>query len=208
MRPMLTCLALVACIVTCLAEEPRQKTQVIVGKVIAIADGDTLTVRSGEENHKIRLVGIDCPEKGQDYGTKAKQALAAMVDGKRVRIEWTERDKYGRILGDVYRGKRWVNGDLVRDGWAWHYVQYSDDERLATAEQEARKAKRGLWADPNEPVPPWEYRKPKPKEVAAGYWLNSSSNVRHNSSCKHFRNTKRGRACSATEGKPCGICGG
>src|SRR5690606_17292793 len=146
---------------------------------------------------RIRLVGIDCPEDGQDYGKKAKQALSRQVDGKTVRVQWTERDKYGRILGDVFLGNHWVNYELTRDGWAWHYTQYSEDPDLAAAEQEAREAKRGLWADPNRPTPPWEFRRPtlEPSSVAAstGYWLNSSSGVRHNSRCRYYKNTQNGR---------------
>ncbi len=195
---------------------------VIVGRVISVTDGDTITVRDDEkfENYKIRLVGIDTPETGQDYGNKAKKALFKLVEGKNVRVRWKEKDRYGRILGNVLVHDEWVNHKLVQDGWAWHYIKYSDDPDLAEAERIACDAEIGLWADPNKPMPPWDFRnRPKPpskeslssqKSAAPtlGYWLNTSSNVRHNSSCRYFNNTKRGRACSADEGKACGICGG
>lgn len=66
--------------------------------------------------------------------------------------------RYGRIIGDVYLAHRWINEEMVAEGWAWHYVQYSDDKKLARAEKKARGMKLGLWADA-EPVPPWEFRK-------------------------------------------------
>jgi micrococcal nuclease len=103
-----------------------------------------------------------------------------------------------------------VNSKMVEDGWAWHFKKYSDDENLAALEKEARAAKRGLWQDPN-PMSPWDFRerqKTKPEGVAVKYWLNSSSDIRHNHNCKFYNNTKKGRACSANDGKACKICGG
>jgi len=89
-------------------------------------------------------------------------------------------------------------------------------DRLANLEENARKAKRGLWADET-PLGPWEFRaRQKTPEVAPeeskdpkmSFWLNSSSGVRHNQRCEHYQKTKKGRFCGADEGKPCGICGG
>lgn len=136
------------------------KEREIVGQVVRIADGDTLTVLDAtNEQHKVRLHGIDAPEKGQAFGTKAKEALAAKVHEKRVRVIWKERDRYGRIVGGVYLGDRNVNVEMVHDGFAWWYRQYAPkDKALERAEDEARKEKRGLWHDKN-PEPPWEYRK-------------------------------------------------
>lgn len=204
------------------------KTKVIEGKVIALADGDTLTVLQDKKQYKIRLIGIDTPEKRQDYGRKAQTALGKLVFNKQVRVRWSEQDKYKRYLGNVYVEGLWVNLKMVADGWAWHFVKYSDDPDLAKAEKQARKAKIGLWADPNEPQAPWDFRnppikppivevakpeKPEPSEVVRpvvvrNHWLNTNSNVRHNRSCRNYNNTKHGRPCTATEGKPCGICGG
>jgi hypothetical protein len=100
-----------------------------------------------------------------------------------------------------------ANLQLVKEGLAWHYVKYSDSKELAAAEKGARQAKAGLWSDPAA-VPPWEYRAKKRAPATGERWLNTSSNVRHNSTCKYFRKTKRGRHCEADEGKACGICGG
>jgi endonuclease YncB( thermonuclease family) len=190
------------------------------GKVIGVADGDTITVLhvNGDTKTpvKVRLAGIDTPEKAQDYGAKAKKALSSQIHGESVKVVYTEKDRYGRTIGDVYWGNHWINYEMVAAGWAWHYKQYSKDKRLADAEVTARKGRKGLWADPNEPIPPWEYRRAlrgSQRRVntlgASGlYWLNTGSETRHNSSCKYFKNTKRGRVCRPSEGKPCGGCGG
>lgn len=139
----------------------------IRGKVVSIADGDTITVLDAENvQHKIRLEGIDAPEKGQAFGTKAKEKLSELVGEKDVVVRWEKKDRYGRILGDVHLSDRHINLEMVQDGLAWHYKQYSKSKQLAEAEDEARKAKKGLWADKS-PEPPWEFRKkgrekPKP----------------------------------------------
>jgi endonuclease YncB( thermonuclease family) len=128
------------------------------GKVVKIADGDTITVLLDKKQHRIRLEGIDSPEKGQAYGTKARQALADKIFGQTVRVEWKKRDRYNRIIGRVYLGDRDISLEMVKDGFAWHYKRYSKEAALADAEREARKAGRGLWAD-KEPTPPWEWRR-------------------------------------------------
>lgn len=130
--------------------------------VIAVMDGDTIEVLHNQHPERIRLHGIDCPEKGQAYGNKAKQATSALVFGKEVTLQTYGKDKYKRTLGDVLlpNGTN-VNHELVKQGWCWWYRKYAprnaDLERL---EQDARGAKKGLWADPH-PVPPWEWRKRK-----------------------------------------------
>ncbi len=206
--------------------------QVLVGKVIGVSDGDTLTVLDAKrQSYKIRLAGIDTPEIGQPFGQKAKSAMSKLAFGKQVQVSWSERDKYSRVLGHIYVGKTWVNKELVRQGVAWHYKKYSTDRGLAADELSAKRKKLGLWQDPRS-VPPWDWRRlsedqrvarvtgvsptstkqrenPKTQPAtAAKHWLNTSSSVRHNASCKYFAKTKRGRYCSATDGKPCGICGG
>jgi endonuclease YncB( thermonuclease family) len=100
----------------------------LTGKVTAIADGDTITVLdSNRVQHKIRLDGIDAPESGQPFGTQAKKAISDKVFGREVNVVTTGQDRYGRTLGHVYLGNRWINRELVEEGWAWHYVQYSRD---------------------------------------------------------------------------------
>ena len=129
------------------------------GKVVSIADGDTITVLdSSDTQRKVRLQGIDAPEKTQAFGTKSKENLSDKIFGKQVLVKWKEKDKYGRILGEVFSGTRHINLQMVQDGMAWHYKNYSNDETLSAAEESARSEKRGLWAD-KDPVPPWEFRK-------------------------------------------------
>ena len=130
------------------------------GPVVSVLDGDTLEVLHNQRPERIRLHGIDCPEKGQAYGNKAKQVTAALVFGKKVTLQTHGKDKYGRTIADVLlpEGTN-VNHELVRDGWCWWYRKYAPlDKELAELEQAAREARIGLWGDPA-PVPPWVYRK-------------------------------------------------
>ena len=129
------------------------------GKVVSIADGDTITVQDADKvQHKIRLQGIDAPEKKQAFGTKSKERMSEKVGGEEVVVQWKEKDRYGRILGEVMLDKRHINLEMVQDGMAWHYTTYSKSKELTKAEAEARMGKKGLWVD-KEPVPPWEFRK-------------------------------------------------
>lgn len=203
---------------------------VITGKVIGISDGDTLTLLiNGNQQVKVRLEGIDAPENGQEYAAKSKQGLSSKVFGETVRLRANGKDRYGRTLGVVYFDQENVNRWLVKEGLAWHYTKYSDDRELAAAQTEAKNARKGLWSG-FRPMPPWEYRalgksskttaKSSPESSstqsgatpkaapAASYWLNSSSGVRHNRTCRWFGKTKRGRFCTKSDGRACGICGG
>src|SRR5437667_11457485 len=130
------------------------------GRVVGISDGDTIKVMHNGKAEKIRLYGIDCPEKGQAFGQRAKQFTSAMVFGKTVTIQEHGQDMYGRTVGDVILlDGRVLNRELVAAGFAWWYRRYTThDSTLARLEEDARAKKRGLWADPS-PVPPWCYRK-------------------------------------------------
>jgi endonuclease YncB( thermonuclease family) len=132
------------------------------GKVVAIADGDTLTLLVDHRQLKIRLAEIDTPERGQPYGSRAKEVLSKLAFGKRARVVVVDRDRYGRTVGRVYVGDMDVNAEMVRRGAAWVYRKYAKDPALFALEAEARKAKRGLWGLPEaERVPPWEWRRRK-----------------------------------------------
>ena len=127
------------------------------GKVVSIADGDTITVLDADKKqHKVRLTGIDAPEKKQAFGAKSKARLGELVAGKDVVVEWKDKDTYGRTLGKVRQGSLDVNLQMVKDGLAWHYKKYSKSAELSGAE--AKAGKKGLWADPS-PMPPWDFRK-------------------------------------------------
>ena len=111
---------------------------------------------------KVRLAEIDTPESGQPYVSRAKQALSDLAYGKSVRVVIQDTDRYGRTVGRVYAGAIDVNAELVRQGAAWVYRKYNRDPSLLRLEQEAREARRGLWALPDaERTPPWEWRAAK-----------------------------------------------
>ena len=145
----------------------------IRGRAIGVSDGDTITVLDANElQHKIRLTGIDAPEKAQPFGNVSKKHLSGLVYRKQVRVETTKKDRYGRELGKV-----WVqpadcptcgltldaNLAQVTAGLGWWYREYAneqpveDRQRYEFAEKEARAKRVGLWRDVN-PVPPWEWR--------------------------------------------------
>ena len=135
------------------------QAETIQGKVISIADGDTLTLlTSSKQQVKIRLAGIDTPEKKQPFGNKAKQALANLAFQKQALVEVETKDRYGRTVGVVFVDGLNVNAELVKQGMAWVYRKYTGDKRLYALESEAKQAKRGLWLDEN-PIPPWEWRR-------------------------------------------------
>lgn len=127
-----------------------------VGKVVSIHDGDTITVLNSKEQTKVRLYGIDAPEKKQDYGQKSRQFLASLIAGQVVEVEPKGKDRYKRTLGIVHFKGQDINAQMVLNGYAWAYIKYSrmyvDQEKLA------RENKRGLWQSSN-PTPPWEWRK-------------------------------------------------
>jgi len=140
-------------------------SKILQGKVVSVADGDTITVLDAEKNqHKIRLQGIDAPEKAQAFGAKSKQALYEMVHGKTVQVSFEKSDKYGRILGKVLLDGQDICHQQIKAGLAWHYKKYQnqqplvDREAYSASETAAKNEKLGLWSDPR-PVAPWDFRK-------------------------------------------------
>ena len=128
------------------------------GKVVGVIDGDSIRVLRNGKAEQVRLRGIDCPERKQAFGTRAKQFTSELVFGKDVTVKEKGRDRYGRTLGEVILSDgRSLNHELLKAGYAWWFRRYSKDVRLGDLEDEARLAQRGLWADPD-PVPPWEFR--------------------------------------------------
>src|SRR5579864_628924 len=139
-------------------------TGTLTGKVVKVTDGDTIPVLVDRQEITIRLNAIDAPERGQDFGQKSTEALADLVFGKQVRIETHSKDRYGRTIGDVFVGTVFVNEKMVEDGWAWNYLKYSQSQRLADLETQARAARRGLWAGKS-PVAPWDWRAEKARKA-------------------------------------------
>ena len=135
----------------------------ISGTVVGISDGDTFTLLTKDKiKYKIRLAHIDCPEKNQAFGTFAKRTLSDLIYLKNVQVNYSSLDRNGRILGEAYLEKEFINLILVEKGVAWHFKKYSNDKRFSNAEIRARKNKIGLWKDKN-PISPWDFRKNKIK---------------------------------------------
>lgn len=134
------------------------------GRVVSISDGDTLTLLdTSNKQFKIRLTGIDAPEKKQPFGQVSKQHLSAMVFGKSVAVEWFKRDRYQRTLGKIVLDGLDINLEQIKSGMAWHYKKYQkeqlpeDRQAYSDAEINAQQKRLGLWGEAN-PVSPWEFR--------------------------------------------------
>jgi len=127
------------------------------GKVVGVSDGDTISVLHDGKAEKIRLYGIDCPEKGQAFGAKAKKFTSNKVFGKIVEVDPVTTDRYGRTIAWVNFDGQSLNEALLSAGFAWHYKKYSSERHLAQLEDASRQNKLGLWADPHA-IPPWEFR--------------------------------------------------
>lgn len=132
-----------------ITEAPAEE---LVGRCTYVQDGDTLKfIPNGEEAEvRVRLHGIDAPEKEQEFSGQSRKMLTKLTRGKTVRLEVVETDKYGRYVAKVYVGKKYVNLEMVKAGLAWHYDYHADeveDADLAEAEADARKKRKGLWSD-------------------------------------------------------------
>ena len=154
------------------------------GKVVGVSDGDTIRVLRSRTPIKVRLHGIDCPEIGQDFGSRAKAFTSELVFGQVVKVVPRATDRYGRTVADVILADgRILNHEPVRAGLAWRYRRYAPEiGTLARLEVAARDAKRGLWSQLN-PVPPWDWRKNKgealPAELAGKFLGNRRTHVYH-----------------------------
>lgn len=204
------------------------------GKVVNVSDGDTITVLHEGRQERIRIYGIDCPEKDQPFGQKARDLTASMVAGRTVDVEEKDTDRYGRIVGLVSVDGTNLNESIVRNGFAWVYPQYCkesfcvDWSRLESA---AKQQKKGMWADNAHIIPPWDWRHSeevqpqvavskstendrveKERDIAGSFHGNVNSHKFHRSGCQHY-NCKN---CTAIFGSraeavaagysPCGIC--
>ncbi len=173
-------------------------SETITGKVISVADGDTITILTPrKEQLKIRLSAVDTPEGGQAYGNKAKQFTSSMVYRKQVQVEKETVDRYGRTVGFVYVNGSNLSEQIITNGYGWVYRKYCKwafcDDWLELEEQ-ARNSRKGLWADPHA-IPPWEWRKQKRNGSAGSagveggvgiYHGNVKSKVLHAYGCQHY----------------------
>ncbi len=131
----------------------------LIGRVVSVADGDTLTVLVDNQQVRVRLAEIDAPERGQPWASRSREALRAIVDGETVQIVETDRDRWGRVVGRVYLGDHDVNAEMVQIGAAWAFLRYQTDPRFSAYQADARAERAGLWSLPdNETIAPWEWR--------------------------------------------------
>jgi endonuclease YncB( thermonuclease family) len=173
----------------------QSATTTLTGRVERVLDGDTVVfLDSTNTRRHVRLDGIDAPESVQLKGKESADRLKALVLDKNVTVVSSGLDKYGRTIGRIYLGNKWVNLEMVKEGLAWHYKQYSKDIDLAAAEVTAREKKIGVWADP-ESVAPWEFRRiaklPPPvvddlKPVAEMVYVTRAGRSYHREDCIHL----------------------
>lgn len=140
-------------------------SETLIGTVVGLADGDTVTVLDASRTqYRIRLAGIDAPEKKQNFGSRSRQSLSELIFQKPVRVEYTKTDRYGRIIGEVLVNNIDASLEQIKRGMAWHYKAYEREQSpvdralYAQSETDARQAGRGLWQDTS-PIPPWKFRK-------------------------------------------------
>jgi endonuclease YncB( thermonuclease family) len=149
--------------------------EILARRIVGVSDGDTVTLLDTQKRqYKIRLSGIDAPEKKMPFGQRAKEHLSDLVFDKLVQIETEKLDRYGRTLGKIVFNNRDVNLAMIQAGFAWHYKKYQNEQSAsdrvlyAHTEEQARQQRVGLWRDP-QLVPPWEWRKSgRSEEVASG----------------------------------------
>ncbi len=148
---------IVATLLALLVAVDAQAAESFTGKAVGVTDGDTISVLRDGKAVKIRLDGIDCPERGDDFSSKAKKFTSALVFGKSVEVRGKDNDRYGRLVARIVVDGQDVSVALVQAGLAWHYLKYSSDPVLRRAETTAKAAEIGVWSLPN-PLPPWEVR--------------------------------------------------
>lgn len=148
--------------------------ETFTGRIVKVLDGDTVEVLDASNTpHRVRLAGIDAPEKAQAFGARAKQKLLSLVGGQVVTVDWHKTDRYGRTVGKVLVDGHDANLGMINAGLAWWYRKYASEQDAAdrtlyaAAEDQARTECRGLWADPA-PVAPWEFRHAGEGGAAAG----------------------------------------
>lgn len=169
-----------------------------------VYDGDTITIEQNGKKSRVRLWGIDAPELNQLYGKESCEQLKKLVLNKEIEVREVAKDRYGRSVCKVYRQNVCVNTSMVYTGHAWWYEQYAKDFELRSNQENARKAKRGLWYYPN-PVPPWEYRKGNDNTpIEKTFWQSGKV---HNSRCKYYKQGN-GILTENPTGEDCKLCGG
>ena len=155
---------LLICLVALTAVAGAADLETLPGRVTRIVDGDTIVLEAEGSKYRVRLAGIDAPERNQPWGEAATRELRREVAGQQVEVQWYKRDRWKRLIGVIRLDGEDMNLHLVERGLAWHYKRYADEQSpghrdaYSAAEKAAQGARRGLWSDPK-PIPPWEWRK-------------------------------------------------
>jgi len=147
------------------------QTETLVGKVVRVADGDTIELQPSEgPQFRVRFQGIDAPELHQPFGMESQRFLKSLINGKTILVKVEKTDRYGRTVGRIWlprdeEGKRPLDVEekMLNMGLAWHYSYFNHEKKLARAQENAQNAKRGLWSESN-PIPPWKWRKMNPRK--------------------------------------------
>jgi endonuclease YncB( thermonuclease family) len=167
-------------------------------KVIAVLDGDTLLVMRSGKPIKLRLVGIDAPEKAQPHGIAAQQSLAEMTMGRMVKVITRARDDYGRTVAEVFTDDLNVNHEQVRRGMAWEYSRFHNNHELSAMQNEAQQQKLGLWsgADVVEPSQ-WRKQHPRVQPTPAQSSVPSATTCVGKHSCAQMNSCEEARQALA-----------
>lgn len=155
MKTLITCFIFITCSLVSFGQKS------FTGRAVNVSDGDTFTLLlSDNTTIRVRLYGIDCPEKGQDFGNVAKEFAKKCLTEKVITVEQKDVDRYGRVVGIVYYGdnKQPLNEDLLIAGLAWHYAYYDHNPKWAAYAETAKQEGKGLWQQSNA-IAPWEFRK-------------------------------------------------
>ena len=169
-------------------------SETLRGNVLYVSDGDTLTMEVDGKKEKIRFYGIDAPESSQEYGLESKTFVKDRVDNKRIEVEITDTDRYGRKIGKIYYNGEYLNEEVVESGYAWWYEQYAKrDSDLKDAEKYARREKLGLWKS-SETIAPWDYRRGRrngsiqsSKNIDDVVYVTKSGEKYHRQGCRYLR---------------------
>lgn len=194
-------LTTIAVIALTVAPSPQRRAAIPVkspflGVVAAVADGDTITVKTDNNvSHIVRIEGVDCPERGQAFGKVAADFTRRFALTRQASVRIVAVDSRDRLVSRVLIDGKDLSLELMKAGLAWHYTDFFTDSQLATAEREVRAARRGLWADAD-PTPPWVYRRlagaPRaraavPAAIQGPVRANLRSRVFHSANCRNYR---------------------
>jgi endonuclease YncB( thermonuclease family) len=154
----------------------EKDNEFVGGNVVRVMDGDTYELLLEDKTTvRVRMKGIDAPESGMPFSSKATEYLRELTRGQTIRLEVVNIDQYGRTIGYSWLPDgRELSREMIRAGLAWHYKQFNSNAKLAALEIEAREARRGLWAD-NNPHPPWEIRRVRRQGTSTRDWFEGTT---------------------------------